>query len=61
MERDEKTASEIIAEECEAGILREFPSQWMDKKLTDISHAAKKGDRSAIKAKKLLNDRRFKK
>ena len=59
--RGQKTAAEIVAEECEAGILREFPSQWLVKTLDEIREAAKQGDRAARKAFKLLNDRRFKK
>ena len=59
--RDQKKASRVISEECEAGILREFPSQWLDKTLEEIRKAGRTGDRSARKALKLLNDRRFKK
>jgi hypothetical protein len=61
MDRDQKTARRVIGEECEGGILREFPSQWLDSSISAINQAAKQGDRSAMKAKKLLNDRRFKK
>ena len=59
--RDQEKARDIIAQECEAGILREFPSQWLDQTLDAINQAAKQGSRSAQKAKKLLNDQRFKK
>lgn len=60
-QRDKQKAGDIIAKECEAGILREFPSQWLDQSLEAINRAAKLGDRTAQKAKKLLNDQRFKK
>jgi hypothetical protein len=59
--RLQKTAREIIGEECEAGIHREFPAQWLDKRLEEILQAAKQGNWSARKALKLLNNRRFKK
>jgi hypothetical protein len=51
----------VIAEECEASINREFPAQWLDKTLDEIVQAARKRDRSARKALKLLTDHRFKK
>jgi hypothetical protein len=60
-DRSQKKASDIIAEECQGSIHREFPSQWLDKTLEDITKAAKQGDASAQKALKLLNNRRFKK
>jgi hypothetical protein len=59
--RDQKTAREVVAEECAGSILREFPSQWLDKSLAEIAKAAQAGDKSAQKAKKLLTDQRFKK
>jgi hypothetical protein len=59
--REKKTAREVISEECAGTILREFPSQWMDQTLEAIGNAAKAGDKSAQKAKKLLTDQRFKK
>ncbi len=58
---DQETARDIIARECEAGILREFPSQWLDQPLAAIVDAARQGDATARNAKKLLTDRRFKK
>ena len=61
MGREQKTAASIIAEECDASILREFPSQWYQRTLDDIRQAGKQGDRTARKALKLLNDHRFKK
>ncbi|MCI0378624.1 MAG: hypothetical protein L0215_13525 [Gemmataceae bacterium] len=59
--RDKQKARDIIAKECEAGVLREFPAQWLDQTSEAISKAAKQGDRAAQKAKKLLSDKRFKK
>jgi hypothetical protein len=59
--RGQKTAAEIIAEECEGSIHREFPSQWLGETLDEITRVARTGDKSARKALKLLNDRRFKK
>jgi len=57
----ETVSRDIIARECEASVLREFPSQWLDQPLEAIIEAARKGDLTARKAKKLLTDRRFKK
>jgi hypothetical protein len=59
--RDKQVARDIIARECEATILREFPAQWLNHTLEAIVKAARQGDRTAQKAKKLLNDGRFKK
>ena len=57
--RGQQTAGEIISKEKKGAINREFPSQWRDATLDEIDKAAKKGDKSAQKAKKLLNDKRF--
>jgi phage gp29-like protein len=54
-------ASEIIAQECRGSILREFPAQWLPHTLAEILEAARRGDRSARKAAKLLQGGRFKK
>jgi len=59
--RETQKARDIIAQECEAGVLRVFPSQWLDHTLEQIKQAAAKGDKSARTAKKLLGDQRFKK
>ena len=56
-----KTAQEIISETKKGSINQEFPGEWLDKTLEKIEEAAKKGDASARKAKKLLNDKRFNK
>jgi hypothetical protein len=54
-------AIDIIGQECQGRILREFPSQWLNRTLEEILEAAKQGDRSAQKASKLLQSGRFKK
>ncbi len=54
-------AIDIISQECQGRILREFPSQWLNRTLEEILEAAKQGDRSAQKASKLLQSGRFKK
>ena len=58
MEKD-KTAGDIISERKKAGINQEFPAEWRDATMDEIEKAAKRGDRSARKAKKLLKDKRF--
>ena len=60
-DREEKTAEQIISEECKGSINREFPSEMKDKKLKEIRKIDKKGNKVAKKALKLLNDKRFKK
>jgi len=59
--RLEKTAREVLAEECVGKVYRVFPSQWFDITLEKILEAAKGGDGTAQTAWKLLNDKRFKK
>jgi hypothetical protein len=59
--RLQKTAREVLAQECIGKILRVFPSQWLNQTLAEILQAAQKGDKSAQTAWKLLNDSRFKK
>ena len=54
-------AIDIIAQECQGRILREFPAQWLQHTLQEILDAAKQGDWSARKAAKLLRSGRFKK
>jgi hypothetical protein len=54
-------AIDIISQECRGSIMREFPSQWLNRTLEEILDAAKAGDRSAQKASKLLQSGRFKK
>jgi hypothetical protein len=57
--KDSRTAGEIISEEKKGLINREFPDEWRDKTYGEIDKAAKSGDQTAHKAKKLLNDHRF--
>eukprot|EP01012_Entosiphon_sulcatum_P009528 TRINITY_DN15383_c0_g1_i1.p2 TRINITY_DN15383_c0_g1~~TRINITY_DN15383_c0_g1_i1.p2 ORF type:complete len:107 (-),score=28.59 TRINITY_DN15383_c0_g1_i1:62-355(-) len=54
-----KTAGDIIGETKKGSINREFPEEWRNKTPEEIEKAAKSGDKSAQKAKKLLNDKRF--
>ncbi|UJR17486.1 hypothetical protein I4U23_004381 [Adineta vaga] len=54
-----KTAEQIIGEKKKGSIKQEFPGQWLGATLEDIEKAAKSGDASAKKAKKLLTDKRF--
>ena len=61
VDRLRRKAIDIIGEECQRRILREFPSQWLNRTFEEILEAAKQGDRSAQKASKLLTSRRFKK
>lgn len=55
-----QTAQEVLKNK-DGNVNREFPSQWRNKTLGEIEKAAKSGDASARKAKKLLNDKRFNK
>ena len=55
-----QTAQEVLKDK-DGNVNREFPSQWRNKTLGEIEKAAKSGDASARKAKKLLNDKRFNK
>ena len=54
-----KKARDIIQEKKKGAINREFPSEWLDSTEEEIERAAKRGDKSAQKAKKLLKDKRF--
>jgi RHS repeat-associated protein len=58
-QRGKEKARDIIAKEKKGAINREFPKEWEDKTLDEIDEAARMGDKSAQKAKKLLNDHRF--
>ena len=58
MEKD-KTAGDIISERKKGKINQEFPAEWRDATMDEIEQAAKRGDKSAQKAKKLLKDKRF--
>ena len=57
--KDSRTASDIIAKEKKGSINREFPSEWIDKTYGEIKDAAKKGDKSARQAKKLLDSKKY--
>ncbi len=57
----EKTADEIISESQKGRVRREFHSEWLNKTKAEIEKAAKKGDKVAKKARKLLRDNDFKK
>ncbi|CAF0790011.1 unnamed protein product [Adineta steineri] len=54
-----KTAEEVIGEKKKGSIKQEFPGEWLGKTVEDIEKAAKSGDATARKAKKLLTDKRF--
>lgn len=58
---DNMIANDIISNRRRAGIRREFPGEYLNKKFKDIKKDAKKGNAKAQKAKKLLKDGRFKK
>ena len=60
-ERENQTAEDIIAKEKKGTIHREFPKQYLDKTYREIKEAARRGDKAAKKAKKLLDDKRFNK
>ena len=59
---DPRTAAEIIAQEKRGSILREFPSEFLNRTYDQIVQAARQGNRSAKnarKAKKLLDQRKY--
>lgn len=55
------TADQIISKKRKGSIRREFPSEYLGKTLKQIDKEAKQGNAKAKKAKKLLQDGRFKK
>ena len=57
--KSNKTADEIISSEKKGAINREFPNEWRNSTLKEIEQAAKGGNKTAQKAKKLLLDKRF--
>jgi hypothetical protein len=59
--RAETKARDIIAKECKGSINKKFPEELKDKTLDQITNLAKQGNKAAQTAKKLLNDKRFKK
>lgn len=58
---DNWTADHYISKKRKAGIRRKFPSEYLPKTLKQINAEAKKGNARARRAKKLLNDNRWKK
>jgi RHS repeat-associated protein len=58
-DRATQTAEQIISNSKKGSINREFPKEWLGKTYKEITDAAKQGDKSAQKAKKLLDDKRF--
>ncbi|NOY15600.1 MAG: RHS repeat-associated core domain-containing protein [Gammaproteobacteria bacterium] len=59
--RLESSVSQIIANECKASVMRALPSELLDNTLAQITRLANSGNKAAKTAKKLLNDKRFKK
>ena len=55
----DRKASDIISKDKKGAIRREFPTEWLDNTLGEIEKAAKSGDKSAQKAKKLLEEKDF--
>ncbi|WP_284120114.1 hypothetical protein [Streptococcus canis] len=55
------TANDIISNRRKAGVRREFPDEYLNKTLKEIKKEADAGNARAKKAKKLLQDGRFKK
>ena len=53
------TADEAITSFKEASIRRVFPGQFLHTTLAEIEDAARRGDRAARTALKLLLDKRF--
>lgn len=60
-DEDNWTADQIISKKRRGSIRREFPTEYLGKKLRDIKKEAKAGKARARKAKKLLENGRFKK
>ncbi|MFA0733895.1 MAG: hypothetical protein OGMRLDGQ_000395 [Candidatus Fervidibacter sp.] len=56
---DPRTARQIIADEKQGKILREFPAEWLDKTFDEIDAAARRGDQKAITARKLLTRKEY--
>lgn len=58
---DNMTADDIISKRRKGSVRREFPTEYLGKTLGEIKKEANKGNARAKKAKKLLQDGRFKK
>lgn len=50
---------EELLKSKKGSIFREFPREWLNRRWSELERAARVGDKSARKAKKLLTDRRF--
>jgi len=61
LKRLESTAEQVIAKELRGSVNREFPTELRHKTLAEIYRRARDGDGVARKAKKLLEENRFKK
>jgi len=61
IERLTSTAEQVISKELKGSIYREFPGELRQKTLQEIYEGARAGDKACRKAKKLLNENRFKK
>lgn len=59
MRKEGTTAQEAISKYKKGSVNSAFPSQYKGSTLDEIEAAAKKGDRDAFRALKLLFDRRF--
>ena len=59
--KDSETADKIISKEKKGSIRSRFPSEMLDKTLEEIEREAKKGNKIAQTAKKLLTDKAFNK
>ena len=57
----QQTCADFIAANCRAIILREFPGQYLDQPLSKVYEDAASGSAAARKAKKLLDQDRFRK
>jgi hypothetical protein len=55
------TAQELIEKTRKGSVNREFPDELRDRTLEEITELAKKGDKRAQSARKLLTDKRFQK
>lgn len=58
---EKETADEYISKNRKGSIRSEFPGEYYGKTLNEIEKDANNGNAAAKKAKKLLNDNRFKK
>ncbi len=59
--RLQQKASDIIAQKCKGSVNSQFPAQFRDSTLGQITRAARAGDRTAQTARKLLTRNKFRK